>query len=83
MGARGNELEIVVDDAGPGVPPEQRENIFRPFHRGPTAKGRRVGFGLGLALTHSAVRAQGGRIEVGDSPAGGARFRILLPLRRA
>jgi signal transduction histidine kinase len=73
-------LEILVDDAGPGVPVEERERIFRPFHRGPAAQGRRVGFGLGLALTHSAVRAQGGRIEVGESPLGGARFRILLPL---
>lgn len=79
MGSKGEELEILVDDAGPGVPPELRENIFRPFHRGPAAQGRRVGFGLGMALTHSAVRAQGGTIEVGDSPLGGARFRIVLP----
>ncbi len=72
-------LEIVVDDAGPGVPPAERGRIFRPFYRGPAAQGRRVGFGLGLALTHSAVRAHGGSIEVGDSPLGGARFRIVLP----
>jgi len=79
MGACPAGLEIVVDDAGPGVPPSERERIFRPFYRGAAANGRRVGFGLGLALTHSAVRAQGGSIEVGDSPLGGARFRILLP----
>ena len=76
-------LEIVVDDAGPGVPLDERDQIFRPFHRSPAARGRRVGFGLGLALTHSAVEAQGGKIEVGDSPLGGARFRILIPARRA
>src|SRR5262245_11844265 len=79
MGACPEGLEIVVDDAGPGVKPSERERIFRPFYRGVAANGRRVGFGLGLALTHSAVRAQGGIIEVGDSPLGGARFRILLP----
>lgn len=73
-------LEIVVDDAGPGVPVAERERIFRPFYRGPAAQGRRVGFGLGLALTHSAVRAHGGSIEVGDSPLGGARFRMLIPM---
>jgi signal transduction histidine kinase len=73
-------LEIVVDDAGPGVPVAERERIFRPFYRGPAAQGRRVGFGLGLALTHSAVRAHGGSIEVGDSPLGGARFRMLIPI---
>ncbi|MSR63873.1 MAG: hypothetical protein EXS08_15720 [Planctomycetes bacterium] len=72
-------LEILVDDAGPGVPFVDRQQIFRPFHRGAAARGRRVGFGLGLALTHSAVSAQGGTIEVLDSPLGGARFRILLP----
>jgi signal transduction histidine kinase len=75
------ELEILIDDAGPGVRSEDREKIFRPFHRGPAAEGRRVGFGLGLALTDSAVRAHGGRIEVSVAPAGGARFRILLPRR--
>jgi signal transduction histidine kinase len=79
MAAGPEGLEIVIDDAGPGVPPSERERIFRPFYRGPAANGRRVGFGLGLALTHSTVRAQGGRIEVGDSPLGGARFRVLLP----
>jgi two-component system heavy metal sensor histidine kinase CusS len=81
MGPCEGGLEIVVDDAGPGVRPSERERIFRPFYRGDAANGRRVGFGLGLALTHSAVRAQGGSIEVGDSPLGGARFRIFLPTR--
>ena len=38
-----------------------------------------MGFGLGLALTHSAVVAHGGHIEVGDSPLGGARFTLILP----
>ncbi len=75
----GPRVEILVDDQGPGVPPEQRLKIFEPFHRGSAACGRRAGFGLGLALTHSAVQAHGGRIEVGESPGGGARFRISLP----
>lgn len=79
IGSTPEGLEILVDDSGPGVPEEQRENLFRPFRRGPAARGRRVGFGLGLALTHSAVRTHGGRIEVGQSPSGGARFRITLP----
>ncbi|NOT28958.1 MAG: hypothetical protein HOP15_00760 [Planctomycetes bacterium] len=83
MRARAEDLEIVVDDAGPGVPAAERENIFRPFQRSSAARGRRVGFGLGLALTHSVVTAQGGTIEVGDSPLGGARFRILIPAKRA
>ncbi len=76
-------LEILVDDAGPGIPAGERENLFLPFQRSRAARGRRVGFGLGLALTRSAIEAQGGTIEVGDSPLGGARFRICIPTRRA
>ena len=75
------EIEVVVDDAGPGVPPELRERIFEPFFRGPQASGRRIGYGLGLALTRMAVDEHAGRIEVGESPLGGARFRVLLPRR--
>lgn len=75
----GERCEITVDDAGPGVRAQERERIFEPFHRGVAARGRRVGFGLGLALTRSAVEAHGGSIDVGDSPLGGARFRIVLP----
>jgi signal transduction histidine kinase len=82
MRADGSEVVILVDDAGPGVPPAERERIFRPFQSGKAASGRRAGFGLGLALTFSAVRAQGGRIEVESSPAGGARFRLRLPVER-
>ena len=70
---------VTVDDAGPGVPEELKERIFDPFFRGPQAKGRRIGYGLGLAIVRSAVDSQGGLIEVGRSPKGGARFCLLLP----
>jgi signal transduction histidine kinase len=76
---RDGELSLTVDDAGPGVPAAERERIFTPFHSGPARPGRRAGYGLGLALTRSAAQAHGGRIEVGDSPRGGARFRLVLP----
>ena len=70
---------VTVDDAGPGVPEELKDKIFDAFFRGPQAKGRRIGYGLGLAIVRSAVDSQGGRIEVGRSPKGGARFCLLLP----
>jgi len=70
---------VTVDDAGPGVPEELKEKIFDAFFRGPQAKGRRIGYGLGLAIVRSAVDSQGGRVEVGRSPKGGARFCLLLP----
>lgn len=83
LGAVGDRLEVVIEDAGPGIPAEERQAIFRPFHRGQAAVGRRVGFGIGLALTRRAVTDQGGTIEVDSSELGGSRFRIYLPRRRA
>jgi signal transduction histidine kinase len=80
----GNEHEIVavVDDSGPGVPPDQRQRIFDPFYRGPSAAGRRVGYGLGLAIVKDAATRHNGSIEIETSPLGGARFRLRLPRQR-
>jgi len=72
-------LEIQVDDSGPGIPRERRAHLFQPFQPGAPANGRRVGFGTGLALTQSAIHSHGGRIEIGESPLGGARFSLWVP----
>lgn len=76
------QLTIDVDDAGYGVPLEEREAIFERFFRGRAANDRGLarGTGLGLALVRDHVRAFGGSIQVLESPEGGARFRIILPL---
>ena len=76
------QFAINIDDAGPGVPVEEREVIFERFFRGRAAhdRGMARGTGLGLALVRDHVRAFGGSISVLDSPEGGARFQILLPL---
>jgi signal transduction histidine kinase len=79
VAGRDSEIEVCVDDSGPGVSPEIEARIFEPFFRGPAARGRRVGFGLGLALARMALVEHGGRIEVERSPLGGARFRLSLP----
>jgi len=76
-------VRIVVDDAGPGVPEGDRERIFEPLQRGRSREGSRDGYGLGLALTRTAVHAHGGTISVGTSPAGGARFEVALPRARS
>lgn len=75
---------IVVEDHGPGVPPEERALVFERFARGGVA-GRRAGSegaGLGLALVDEHVRLHGGRVWVTDRADGesGARFVILLPI---
>jgi two-component system sensor histidine kinase KdpD len=68
-------IELAVSDSGPGVPPDQRELIFDLFHRG--AGGGRAG--LGLAIAKAFVEAHGGRVGVGVSRTGGARFVLTLP----
>lgn len=72
---------IMVDDAGGGVPPEDRERIFERFNRAGAAhrRGQGTGVGLGLALVDEHVRLHGGSVSVTDSPSGGARFVIQLP----
>lgn len=75
-----NELVFVVQDQGPGIPDEQREQIFEPFFRGNSAEASVVhGNGLGLAICLSIVQEHRGRLEVGRAPSGGAAFSVFLP----
>lgn len=78
-----NMLVINVDDAGSGVASEERELVFQRFFRGRAAhdRGFARGTGLGLALVRDHINSFGGTIEVMQSPEGGARFQIRLPLR--
>jgi PAS domain S-box-containing protein len=72
---------LTVSDAGPGVPDEQRELIFQPFHRG-AGGGERThapGSGVGLALVAQFASLHGGRAWVEPRAGGGASFRVLLP----
>ena len=78
--ARPDGTELVVEDDGPGLPAEERERVFERFYRGAAARAADIeGPGLGLALCDLIVRAAGGRIEVGVSRWGGARFSVHLP----
>jgi len=71
---------VRVDDSGPGLPAELRENLFQKFQRGPQA--RAGGLGLGLSIVRGFMLAQGGEVTVAESPTGGARFTLLLPYVR-
>ncbi|MGD9997345.1 MAG: ATP-binding protein [Ilumatobacteraceae bacterium] len=73
-------LVLTVDDAGPGVAPEERLAIFGRFHRGADAQppDRPKGTGLGLALVDEHARMHGGSAWVTDSPHGGARFVVTF-----
>ena len=69
-------VSVTVDDAGPGIPPEEREAVRGRFVRGATAKG--PGSGLGLALVAQQADLHGGTLAIGAAPAGGARVRLRL-----
>jgi PAS domain S-box-containing protein len=70
---------LCVDDAGPGIPAEQRESIFRPFRRGPGGATYAPGSGVGLALVAQLASLHDGQAWVEDRAGGGASFRVLLP----
>jgi signal transduction histidine kinase len=77
-------IRIAVEDAGPGVPPDERDVVFDRFSRGTGARGRSgsEGVGLGLSLVTEHVALHGGRVWVEDRPDGepGARFVVELPV---
>jgi two-component system sensor histidine kinase PrrB len=74
----GDEVELCVDDGGPGVPAGERELVFERFGRGRGAAPG--GSGLGLSIVAQQAALHGGCVAVGDSPSGGARFVVSLPL---
>jgi two-component system sensor histidine kinase CpxA len=77
----GSVAEVRVRDHGPGVPEEQVERLFEPFHRVEDARDRDSGgVGLGLAIAERAIRAHGGEIEASNHPDGGLEVRIVLPI---
>jgi PAS domain S-box-containing protein len=72
---------VTVADQGPGISEADRQNIFGAFFRTPDATSSQApGLGLGLYICRELVRAHGGAIDVGESPGGGAEFRVTLPI---
>jgi two-component system osmolarity sensor histidine kinase EnvZ len=80
-GRRGDAIEITIDDDGPGIPPDRREDVFKPFFR---LEGSRNpvtgGVGLGLTIARDVVRGHGGDLVLADSPSGGLRAKLRVPL---
>ncbi|MFD7024278.1 sensor histidine kinase [Promicromonospora sukumoe] len=81
--AQRSTVRVLVDDDGPGVPPEHRAHVFDRFYRVADDRARTSGgAGLGLALVAELVRRRGGEVAVGESPDGGARFTVVWPRAR-
>lgn len=77
---RGGTLTVTVDDDGPGIPAEKREDIFKPFVRLDAARNQDdSGTGLGLAIARDIARSHGGDITLEDSPMGGLRAVVKVP----
>ena len=80
-GPRDQVIEITIDDDGPGIPPDKRKEVFRPFFRLEQSRNPETGgVGLGLTIARDVVRNHGGDIVLEDAPGGGLRARIWLPV---
>jgi two-component system osmolarity sensor histidine kinase EnvZ len=80
-GRRQDDIEITVDDDGPGIPESERWDVFRPFYRIDESRNRETGgTGLGLAIARDIARVHGGDITLDTSPQDGLRARIRLPI---
>ena len=78
---RDDGIEITIDDDGPGIPPDKREDVFRPFFRLDSSRNPETGgIGLGLTIARDVARSHGGDLELLDSPQGGLRARLWLPV---
>jgi two-component system osmolarity sensor histidine kinase EnvZ len=74
-------VSIVVDDDGSGIAPAHREDVFRPFYRLDEARNQdEGGAGLGLAIARDIARSHGGEITLSDSPLGGLRAAVRIPV---
>jgi two-component system, OmpR family, osmolarity sensor histidine kinase EnvZ len=81
VGRRKQGVEVTIDDDGPGIPAARREEVFKPFTRlDPSRNPQSGGVGLGLTIARDVVRGHGGDILLEDSPQGGLRVRLRLPL---
>lgn len=76
-----DDLVIIVDDDGPGIPANMREEVFKPFFRLDEARNQDAsGTGLGLSIARDIARSHGGNIVLEDSPTGGLRVIVEIPL---
>ena len=75
-----NNIKITIDDDGPGIPKNERENVFKPFYKINKSRGdSKSSVGLGLSIASDIIRSHGGNIKLENSPNNGLRASIFLP----
>ncbi|MEO8315370.1 MAG: HAMP domain-containing sensor histidine kinase [Pseudomonadota bacterium] len=81
--ARADNCDLVLEvaDSGPGIPPEERKQVFEAFYTGKAPAGHIKGTGIGLSVVMEFVNAHGGKIEIVEGQWQGAHFRIRMPLK--
>lgn len=83
LGMRARMATIIIDDNGPGIPPEKREDVFKAFYRLDASRNRETGgIGLGMTITRDIILSHGGDIRLDESPMGGLRVVITLPIEQ-
>ena len=73
-------ITIIIDDDGPGIPENERDNVFKPFYKIDKSRGdTKSSVGLGLSISYDIIRSHGGNINLETSPKNGLRVKIFLP----
>ncbi|MBN2352495.1 MAG: FAD-dependent oxidoreductase [Spirochaetales bacterium] len=80
--ADGSAAVVTVSDSGPGIAPDDLDNLFTPFYRSGLSKARAPGTGLGLSIVKRLVEDHGGTVSVDSAPERGTTFTVRLPLLR-
>jgi len=76
-----SQCTVYVDDDGPGIPEQERSDIFSPFKRLDNSRTKATGgYGIGLAIVQQIVQGHGGQVSIADAPLGGARFVVSWPV---
>ena len=79
-GPHGGQVVVQVEDTGPGIPPDELDRVFEPFHRLDGSRNRETGgTGLGLPITRNILRAHGGDVTLANRTEGGVRATVTLP----
>jgi len=75
-----NSITITIDDDGPGIPEQERENVLKPFYKIDKSRGdKKSSVGLGLSIANDIIRSHGGNLKLETSPKSGLRAKIFLP----